>query len=767
MRIESLIEHLQHLDWYQGQMAFIKEIPAREPRYAELQPPLPTALQRHLDRRGIRLYTHQARAIELIRAGKHVILTTPTASGKTLAFNLPIFERLSREEKATALYLYPLKALANDQLRALQELETSTNLNFQTSVYDGDTPEHLRPKIRQRARIILSNPYALHQYLPWHSKWKRFFENLRFIVLDEAHGYRGVFGSNVSMLMRRFTRLLEFYGAKPQFVLASATMANPLEHAQKLTRQAFSLVAEDGAAHGRRFFVFWDALRNEARSVHRQTSDLFAQHVNADLQTLCFTVSRKMAELTTLWAQRATRKALAAYRAGYLPKDRRRIEQALKDGTLNGVATTNALELGVDIGGLDSVIISGYPGTVLSTWQQAGRAGRGLSDSLVTLVAFANLLDQFFIRHPERFFERPHEHAILDLGNEYILLGHLMCAAAELPIREGDEKFFGPRLAELLTSLQAEGLIQKTPMGWVYRGLARPAEVVSLDHISAQTVRLLCEGEVLETIERRRALEAAHPGAVFLHQGETFLMESLHLSQGIALARRADVDYHTDALKATEIRVRRVHVNKRWGEFELRLGEVAVQEQVIGYRVVRYDKPLGVQALDLPATEFETVALWFTLPGSLREKISQAGWDWAGGLHAAEHALIAMTPFFAMCDRWDIGGLSTPLHLDTGTATIFIYDGFQGGIGITEKTFQLFSQLVQTTHELVRDCPCEAGCPSCIYSPKCGHGNQLLDKRAARIILAELLVGAHGRAPLPSSGLGPSLRASCSWRPSL
>jgi len=739
MKIESLLEYLQQLDWYRGQMEIIKKIPAQEPIYRELSTPLPLAIQRHLDRRGIKLYTHQTRAIELIREEKNIILTTPTASGKTLAFNLPIFEKLSKSKAGTALYLYPLKALANDQLRSLQELEAAASLNFHASVYDGDAPEHLRPRIRERARIIVSNPYAIHQYLAWHNKWKRFFENLQFVVLDEAHRYRGVFGSNVGLLVRRLLRILAFYGAKPQFVLASATMANPLEHAHKLTGQHFSLIAEDGSAQGRKFFVFWNPLKNEAKSVHRQSSDLLAQHVNADLQTLCFTVSRKMAELTSRWAQNATHKTLAAYRAGYLPEDRRRIEQGLKEKNLQGVATTNALELGIDIGSLDSVIISGYPGTVLSTWQQAGRAGRGQQDSMVTLVGFENPLDQYFMRHPERFFERPHEHAIIDLENEHILLAHLMCAVSELPIRESDERYFGQRWLELMNALQAQNLVQKTSMGWVYRGIARPAEIVSLDNISAQTIRILCDGEILETIEQQRALEEAHPGAVFLHQGETFLMESLNLGQGIAIARHADLDYYTDTLKSSEIRIRSVQETKSIGAFELNVGDVFVKEQVIGFRVMRFDKPLGVHALDSPSTEFETVALWFTLPSSVRDAVAKAGFDWAGGLHATEHALIAMTPFFAMCDRWDIGGLSASLHADTGTATIFVYDGFQGGIGIAEKTFELFSQLVQTTYELVRDCSCETGCPSCIYSPKCGNGNEPLDKRAALVILSELV----------------------------
>jgi DEAD/DEAH box helicase domain-containing protein len=738
MKIESFLERLRQSENYRNQIESVKIFSAQEPVYVTLSKSLPNAIENYLDRKNIRLYSHQARAIELIREQKNVLITTPTASGKTLAFNLPIFERLAQSKTGTALYLYPLKALCNDQLNSLQQLEAGTMIKLGANIYDGDTPEHQRPKIREKSRIILSNPYALHQYLSWHHKWKRFFENLQFVVLDEAHWYRGVFGANVSLLLRRLERIVSFYCARPQFILSSATMANPLEHARKLTGQHFSIIAEDGSGRGRKYFVLWNALKNQERSAHRQASDLLVQSVNADLQTLCFTFSRKLAELTVMWTQGATHKNVATYRAGYLPEERRQIEKALKEGALNGVAATNALELGIDVGGLDSIILSGYPGTMLSTWQRAGRAGRSGQDALITLMGFENPLDQYFMRHPDHFFERPHEHAVIDLDNEHILLPQMMCAAAELPLRETEREIGGEKTEALLAALEAQKLIHKTPMGWVYRGMARPADVVSLDSISSQTVRLLCEGQVLETLEYNRALEEAHPGAVFLHRGETLLIESLNLGQSVATARRSDVDYYTETLKSTQIRIRGVQGHQKFGEFDLSYGDVLTQHQVIGYRTMRFDKPLGVHALESPQTEFETVALWLTLPIELRDTIKKYGLDWSGGLHAAEHALIAMIPFLALCDRWDIGGLSTALHSETGLPTIFIYDGFLGGIGIAEKAFELFSQLVKHTHELVRDCACEKGCPSCIYSPKCGNGNEPLDKNAALIILAAL-----------------------------
>lgn len=740
MKIDALVKKLKSQDWYNDQIEIIKEIQQKEAAHAELKEPLPEQLQRYLVEQSIKLYTHQVEAIERIRAGENVAITTPTASGKTLAFNLPIFEQLCKDRKATALYLYPLKALANDQLKAIRDIETATRIDLNANVYDGDTPAHIRPRIRENSRIVLSNPYALHQYLPWHHKWRRFFKNLKFIVIDEAHRYRGVFGSNVAMLIRRLRRILDYYSADPQFVLSSATFANAEEHAKKLTGKRFVLIAEDGSAHGPKYFIFWNPLKHLGRSVHRQTGDLLTLHVSAGLQTLCFTISRALAELVARWAREdVPQKKITAYRAGYLPEERREIERGLKQREIAGVASTNALELGMDIGGLDSVIISGYPGTVISTWQQAGRAGRGRDPAVVTLVAFENPLDQYFMKHPQEFFERPHEHAIIDLENEHILMGQLMCAAAELPLKEPEERFFGRGMKERLNPLEKENLLQKTPLGWIYKGVARPVDMVSLDSISDQTVEVICEGELLETIDLRRACWEVHPGAVFLHLGETYLVKELDPDEGVAIVAKEDVDYYTEPLETSEVTILQEREQRRFADLKLSLGEVHVRERVIGYRVRKYDHTVGVQGLDLSPIDFETVGLWFTLPKKVERAARSAGRDWAGGLHGAEHALIAMTPFYAMCDRWDIGGVSTPFHQDTGRATIFIYDAFPGGIGISEKACSLFEELTKATYKLIKDCPCEEGCPSCIYSPKCGNRNEPLDKEAALMILIEML----------------------------
>ena len=505
--IEEFIKGIKRMRSYKKQIVNVQEIPAREASFGELENPLPENLQTCILNRKIKLYSHQAQAINLARQGRNVVIATPTASGKTLAFNIPVLEALTNDNEATALYLYPTKALTNDQLKVLRELEKDIGIKTDANVYDGDTPQNQRASIRETSRIILTNPYGLHQYLPWHYKWRSFLQNLKFIVIDEAHVYRGVFGSNVAMLLRRLLRVSSFYHANPQIILSSATIANPEEHATKLTGREFEIVSIDGSPRGKKSFIFWNppfinSTNTIRRSTHQETKDLLTLNIQKNLQTLCFTTSRQMAELITRWTkEELARKspklsnALTAYRAGYLPQERRDIENRLKTKKLIGVVSTNALELGIDIGSLDSVIISGYPGTVISTWQQAGRAGRGTSDSLVTLVAFQNPLDQYFMKHPEDFFGRPLEQAIIDLHNRYISLGHIMCASSELPITEADKQFFPELLSESIRALERENLVRKTPRGWVYSGTARTTEVVNLESISHQTVTVTCDGK--------------------------------------------------------------------------------------------------------------------------------------------------------------------------------------------------------------------------------------------------------------------------------
>ncbi|WP_292424327.1 DEAD/DEAH box helicase [Methanoregula sp.] len=717
-------------------------------RYGTLDKPLPGALDAYLTHSGIRLYSHQCEAINALRSGKNVIITTPTASGKTLAFNIPVFAGLAAVPDARALYLYPTKALSNDQFATLKAMEKFTGIPAKPAIYDGDTPQSKRAAIRENARIVISNPHELHQVLSWHAKWSPFFSHLKFIVIDEAHRYRGVFGSQIALLIRRLLRVAHSYGSDPQFVLSTATLANPEEFAGRLVGRPFILVDTDGSPHGTRHFVlynpFYDGIGE--RSAHQETKDLLLSCVKGDLQTLCFTGSRKMAELVTIWTREDARRSssrlaesISAYRAGYLPEERRTIERQLKNGEIRGVVSTNALELGIDIGSLDAVIIDGYPGTMMSTRQQAGRAGRKGGESLAVLVAQANPLDQYFMHHPDAFFSRSHEHAIIDTENPYIVSGHLLCAAAELPIREeADAGFFGESFAPLLAELAASNLITKTPRGWVYAGRGRAADAVRLDGMAAESFRIMCHGRLLETMDRAQAYREAHKGAIMLHQGETYVVNEMDLETHTVRVTETDVDYYTQPLKEVDLRVIETLEIRDVNRVKCAFGDVEVTEQFTGYKIKKGDTILGVEPLSLPPLTFRTKAFWLILPDPVAAAVSAAGLDLAGGLHGAEHALIALMPLHVMCDRWDIGGLSTPAFGENGEPTIFVYDGYEGGIGLAEKAFGLLPALFLSAYELVRDCPCKKGCPSCIYSPKCGNDNVPLDKEATIKILCEL-----------------------------
>jgi len=748
--IEEFIQSIQKMKEYKKQIVHIENIPSQQAIYGKLDKPLPETITKFLANKKIQLYSHQAEAINLIRKGKNVVIVTPTASGKTLAFNIPVFEALFNNKNATALYLYPTKALTNDQLKVLKELESETKIDANSNIYDGDTPRHLRATIRSNSKIILSNPYGLHQYLPWHYKWRDFLQNLKFVVIDEGHVYRGVFGSNVAMLIRRLMRICKYYHSDPQIILSSATIANPGEHSKKLTGKNFEIISSDGAPRGGKSFVFWnppfmDDEKIIRRSTHQETKDLMALNIIKKLQTLCFTTSRKMAELITRWTREELQKRspklaplITAYRAGYLPLERRKIENDLKTRKLFGVVSTNALELGIDIGTLDSVIISGYPGTIISTWQQAGRAGRSNTNSLVTLVAFQNPLDQYYMKHPQDFFGKPHEEAIIDLHNRYISLGHIMCASSELPITEMDDEYFPQLFQESVNALENQHLVRKTTRGWVYSGTARPTEVVSLNDISGKTVTVTCNGSLLETLTLTKAYQEAHEGAVLLHQGETYVSEELNLNNLTAKVRQENVEYHTEALKDIDVKIKKTYEQKQQG-VTIEIGELEITEIYHQYVTKTYDEVITRNPLSLPPLTFSTVGFWFNISEEIQNEIETKGFDFQGGIHAVEHAMIAMSPIFAMCDRRDIGGFSTSFHPDTKSPTIFIYDGFEGGIGISEALYTKIYELWKKTYQLIEKCECKDGCPSCIFSPKCGNENDPLDKKAAILILNRLL----------------------------
>ncbi len=763
MSIESFLETLTQRAPYRDFVTHVEERPARAARDGRLDRPLAPPLADYLARRGVTLRVHQAEAITAIRAGRHVLLTTPPASGKTLAFNLPVWERLLADPAATALYLYPTKALAQDQWVALDALARAVPAGIAPAVYDGDTPAARRARIRAESRLVLTNFYMLHQTLGWAHQWERFWSHLAVVVIDEAHVYRGVFGSNVALVLRRLARLLDAVHAAPQFVLASATLANAEEFAHQLTGVHPLVIddAADGSARGRQHFVFYnpEALGPGMASAHQETARLLAAGVEHGVQTLAFAVSRQLAELVAREAREMGRArnapwadAVAPYRAGYLPSERRALEGALREGRIRGMVSTNALELGVDIGSLGAVILSGFPGTMVSARQQAGRAGRGVDASVVVWVPFSDPLDQYLARRPALFFGRPHEHALIDRHNPYILSGHLLCAAAERPLdRESAARWFGPAAGEALDQLQGRGLLRDTPRGLVYQGRPAAHQVVSLDATGLQTtVKVLREGAfVLETMDWTRALSEAHPGAVLLHGAETYVVSSLDLTHSVAAVTKQRVDYWTEPIKSVDIHILEEHRAREEAGLRLCWGDVEVTERVVGFKTRRGDEVVAQDALDLPPNTYRTRALWFTLPEEFSRQRRLEHANLFGGLHGAEHALVGLMPLWVLCDRRDLGALSVWHHPDTGQATLFVHEHAPGGIGLTERGFLRAAALAAATHELVRDCPCQVGCPSCVYSPTCSNDNVPLDKGVAIEVLALLAKIPDAQAASP------------------
>jgi DEAD/DEAH box helicase domain-containing protein len=772
MNPAEFLKHLKEQSFYQNQLVHVERIGARGVHYDSLERPLLRPLVDAVKASGTaRLYSHQAQAINAIRAGQDVVVATGTASGKTLCYNLPILEAVLLNSEARALYLFPTKALAQDQLRSLTELTGHLKTALPSTpnghppfvprfgAYDGDTPQSSRTRLRREANIILTNPDMLHMgILPNHHLWSHFLKNLRFVVVDEAHIYRGVFGSHVAAVFRRLTRLCQLYDNRPQFICCSATIANPGDHIERLTGRRPLVVDEDGSPRAAKQFVLWnppflDQHKTARRSPNGEAANLFAAMVRQQVRTITFTKARVVAELILSYARQTLdrtepelKERIASYRAGYLPEQRRAIEQALFNGQLIGVTATSALELGVDVGDLDATVSVGYPGTVASLWQQAGRAGRSSSSSLAVLVGLDNPLDQYFMRHPDQLFGRPHEHALIDPGNVYILEQHLPCAAHEQPLTHTDETLFGRGFIDAMVNLEERGLIlyQSEHNRWYYRGRPYPAQHVSIRSVGSKPVVLVDgsrKNKRLEEMDEASAFSRAHPGAIYMHQGESYLVSELDLQKGQATLLPARVDYYTQPLERSEITIIRSMRHQQRQLCTVFWGAVRVTQQVVGYRQIRQfsETDLGELPLDMPENTFETRALWWDVPLEWAKHLAQRGWDFLGGLHAVEHAAIGLLPLFAMCDRWDIGGLSTPMHPDTEHPQIFIYDGYPGGVGISEQGFALLTDLWEATLATIKECPCEEGCPSCIYSPKCGNNNSPLDKRAAIWILESLL----------------------------
>jgi DEAD/DEAH box helicase domain-containing protein len=761
MEIQAFLNHIRSRTGYENQIAHIEHIAPRRPVYGKLDEPLAPALQDCLDGHGLsRLYAHQAKAVDLVRAGKNVIIATTSASGKSLVYNIAVMQAVLTEPATRALYLFPTKALAQDQLRKLNELFSPALLPPESlATFDGDTPRSERADVRRYGRIILTNPDMLHVgIIPNHQSWAALLRHLKYVVVDEAHIYRGVFGSHVACVLRRLRRLCRLYGSNPQFILCTATVANPGEHAEALTGLPCEVVDNDGSPRGWKDFVFWnpplmDEKKTARRSAHWETTNLFTELILQGSRTLTFTRTRRLTELIYVYAKDRLQEEsyelsqlVMPYRGGYMPEDRRRIEKELFGGKLLGVVATNALELGIDSGGLEATILDGYPGSISSTWQQAGRSGRSQGESLSFLVAWDNPLDQYFMRHPSDFFQKGFEHVLVNPSNPYILQAHLLCAAWEKPLDSTDEAVFGGDFTKERDELAAESQLRERRGKWYLApSISYPAQKINIRSSSGQDYAVVdvSTGSLMETVESSVAFFQVHPGAIYLHQGDSYLITKLDLTNHVAYAEPTRANYYTETKEIHDLHVLKVRNTKTVGLVNVSIGDVEVTIDVVGFKKYRQfsEEVIGEEPLDLPTIRFNTVALWFDIPPKAIARIAEKGRDFAGGLHATEHAAIGILPLFALCDRNDIGGVSTPMHPDTGRAQVFIYDAYPGGIGIAEKGYDMIAELWEATLNVIKECPCEDGCPSCVQSPKCGNNNKPLDKAAARVILEEILKG--------------------------
>jgi DEAD/DEAH box helicase domain-containing protein len=758
MDFSQFLQQLQSRRFYEDQIVHVKHIPARRAWYANLDRPLPRQLAKALEWTGVtRLYAHQAEAINAIRRDEHVIVATPTASGKTLIYNVPVIESCTINWRSRALYLFPTKALAQDQVRALGQLLERDLARIRVGVYDGDTPRSARSSIRRQASIVLTNPDMLHMgILPNHHLWTGFFRNLRYVVMDEAHVYRGVFGSQVGCVLRRLRRICAAYGSKPQFIACSATIANPAQHVETLTGIRPRVVDQDGAPQGRRTFVLWnpplvDEQKGVRRSANTEAAHLFRALVQNGIRCLTFARTRRVAELILRYTQESLQEnspelaqRIAAYRAGYMPEERRALEQALFSGQLLGLTTTSALELGIDVGHLDATVLVGYPGTIASMWQQAGRAGRGEGESLTIMIGHDNPLDQYLLRHPDHVFDRAHEAARCDPGNRYVLIQHLPCAAYEMPLTPHDEELFGGSYVDAMIHLEDTGRLNYRDDRWIQKGSEYPANDVGLRSAAGRRVLLLDASrgdQLLEEIDATSAYFRVHKGAIYLHQGASYLVTELDLREGIARLKPTDADYYTQPRELNSMNIVRSFRHQELPSCTAFFGQVRVTSQVIGFSRKRQfsDEVLSQEPLDLPPQTFETMAVWWDLPPEVGYLAMRGGGDIAGGLHALEHASIGMLPLLAMCDRTDLGGVSTARHPDTERALVCVYDAYPGGVGLAERGFEMQEAWWTATLEAIRACPCATGCPSCIQSPRCGNNNEPLDKGAAVTILEALL----------------------------
>ena len=754
---------------YAAQLVHVREIPPREAAYAKPKAPLSQVMASLLRDRDIhKLFTHQAAALDAVAAGKDIVIVTSTASGKTLCYNLPVISALTADPDARALYMFPTKALTQDQFGVLQRWSGAEQLKdaLRPAVYDGDTPSHNRAKIRNRANVVLTNPDMLHVgILPYHAKWHEFLRGLRFIVIDELHTYRGIFGSHVACVLRRLLRMCKHYGSAPQIICCSATIANPVELSGRLTGRKMTLIDDDGSPRGRKYFALWNPpfLADDnvsRRSANIEATELLVELVRRRAQTILFGKARIVVELIYKYATESLSaspgeadlaKRIRPYRGGYLPNERREIEKKLFAGQLLAVTATNALELGIDVGALDAAILVGFPGTICSVWQQAGRAGRTSQESLVLLVGYNEPIDQYLMRHPDYLFAASHEHGVIDPQNPHILASQLGCACFEKPLTGDDDQFFGPLVGKIAEILAEDGHAKPIDGRYYWRSSEFPARTTNLRTISDDTYTIAntaAGGKVIGNVDSISAPELVYPGAVYLHEGESYLVRQLDDEAKIAHVEPAKVDYYTQPVLTSSCRLAEPTERKVYLDGELFFGPADVTWQTTAFRKVKYYtmELIGQDALDLPAQTLATTAMWWCISKQMHGDVAAAGYNPIEALMGVRNLMLAALPALAMCDRRDISGMVDSANL--GRPTIVVYDRYSGGVGFAQTGYELIDEWLTIARQIVSECPCDAGCPSCVglanlrppihHDPDLSSGYPVPNKAATILLLAAI-----------------------------
>ncbi|MGE5582992.1 MAG: DEAD/DEAH box helicase [Bacillota bacterium] len=767
MDIQRFINELTSDQYYQKQIAFTTHLPNKEAEYVEVSPALPPEILKLLANRGItKLYSHQAEAINGIREGRHTVVVTGTASGKSLCYLIPALESFIKDQRSRALFLYPTKALAQDQLKALTRLtEGLTGPKPVMGTYDGDTPVNTRKNLRDKGNFVLTNPDMLHQgILPKHPGWSGFFTNLKLVIIDEIHTYRGVFGSNVANVIRRLKRICAQYGSDPVFIGTSATIDNPLQHAESLLGVEMRLIERDGAPRGSKYFIFWnppylDQTLTERKSANSEAAALMTRLIRERIPTIAFTKTRVATELIYRYVQEQLEKEspglakkIRAYRGGYLPEERREIERQLFEGELLGVTSTNALELGIDIGQLEACLLVGYPGTIASTWQQAGRAGRSRGESLVIYIAHQNPIDQYLVKNPRYFFGKNPEAAVIDPDNPHILMGHLRSAAFETPLTAADCYEFGAFTPAILELLAEAGEMKASAGRWYWRSPGFPAGEVSLRNISDNTFSIVDitsqPAKVIGTLDEASAYQQIYTEAIYLHDGETYFVKDMNVPEKVSYVQKIGVDYYTQSITEVQITTTEKEAECKWRKAVTGFGDVEVMLKPYLFRKIKFGSrdSIGFGKIDLDPSVMQTKAFWVIPPAATLRLVKEFGREPIEGLLGIANVISEVLPFLVMCDTGDIGSVVDLMN--NGAPSIFIYDKYPGGIGFAHRSFEKAEEVFQAARELIASCSCEEGCPSCVGSPlppnpqldpdTTGKG-RIPDKEGALVILHDLL----------------------------